>query len=530
MTTPIPVHVVWYKRDLRISDHAPLARASAAGHCIPLFVFEPDQWTQPEVDRTHFDFVTQSLRELDLNLTKLGGQLLVRTGDIVAVLEVLRHEFGSMSLHSHEETGGNWSYQRDRRVRAWCRQQGIVWTEYRQNGVTRGLKSRDRWSVLWQQFVTQPIADVPASVSMQPALQTEVFPDPDVLGVRGTSIPGAQFGGETHAGTVLDSFLQERGRNYRSAMSSPISAETSCSRISPYLAWGCMSIKQVHQRLQNRKLAIAAQVGDPQAVHRTQRDWSQSMSSFQSRLSWHCHFIQKLEDETELEHRNLCRVYDGLREDDFRNDYFEAWCTGQTGYPMIDACMRYLIAHRWINFRMRAMLISFAAYQLWLHWREPAVFLARHFLDFEPGIHYPQSQMQSGVTGINTIRIYSPVKQGKDQDPDGRFVRTWVPELQRIPLSLLFDPWRISLDDQARYGCQLGRDYPHPIVDPTESVRKAKERIYAIRETEFASRAAQQVFQKHGSRKRRDPIPKKSSIRPASQQQLWLPGMEDTSL
>jgi deoxyribodipyrimidine photo-lyase len=261
-----------------------------------------------------------------------------------------------------------------------------------------------------------------------------------------------------------------------------------------------------------------------------------------SRLNWHCHFIQKLESEPEIEFRNLCRLYDGLREDEFNNESFEAWKRGTTGFPMIDACMRYLHHHRWINFRMRAMLMSFAAYHLWLHWREPSIFLAKQFLDFEPGIHFSQCQMQSGVTGINTIRIYSPSKQLLDQDPTGEFVRRWVPELEHVPLAFLAEPHRMSIDDQVRYRCRIGVDYPCPIVDDKTAVRYAKERIYAIRQTDEAKDAAAKVFLKHGSRKRqfRDPLPEGSTGKPTSvrkpavkrrkdnnDKQPRLPGMED---
>jgi deoxyribodipyrimidine photo-lyase len=231
--------------------------------------------------------------------------------------------------------------------------------------------------------------------------------------------------------------------------------------------------------------------------------------------------MQKLEDEPSLEFQNLCRAYDGLRENDFSEERFQAWCDGRTGYPMIDACMRALREHRWINFRMREMLVSFASYDLWLHWRKPALFLARHFLDYEPGIHYPQIQMQSGVTGINTIRIYSPEKQGKDQDPTGDFVRRYVPELRQVPTALIWNPSKLTRDEQVRYGCEIGRDYPSPIVDHAQAIREAKAKIYEIRQTGEAREKAVEVAKRHGSRKRRDVFPK-----PRTHQQLLLPGFD----
>ena len=218
--------------------------------------------------------------------------------------------------------------------------------------------------------------------------------------------------------------------------------------------------------------------------------------------------MQKFEDEPELEFSNMSPVYDGLRENEFNQRHFDSWCTAQTGYPMVDACMRALHQHSWINFRMRAMLVSFASYHLWLHWRPTAVYLARHFLDFEPGIHYSQFQMQSGTTGINAIRIYSPIKQAKDQDPTGKFIRHFVPELAAVPERNLAEPHKMSLAEQSKSGCQIGKDYPHPIVEHAAAYKVAKDRMFAVRKHASAREDADRVFRKHGSRKRSNSVRK----------------------
>ena len=163
--------------------------------------------------------------------------------------------------------------------------------------------------------------------------------------------------------------------------------------------------------------------------------------------------------------------------------------------------MRALHHHGWINFRMRAMLVSFASYQLWLHWRPSALHLARLFLDYEPGIHYAQVQMQSGVTGINTFRIYSPIKQVRDQDPSGEFIRRFCPELAHVPAEHLAEPHRMSGEQQLRSGCVIGRDYPEPIVDHGEAYRLARTRMYAVKGSQEAREEARRVFEKHGSRR-----------------------------
>jgi deoxyribodipyrimidine photo-lyase len=489
-----------------------------------VWIVEPDWWQAPDMDQSHFKFALESALQLRRNLRSLGADLLVRIGSATKVFDELACQFSIRQLLSHQETGNLWSFRRDQKVQRWCRSRNIPWEEFRQDGVVRRLSTRDIWAASWNQWATMPLSLPPTKIVMPEPLHSsdarlgidaswkqvqEFAKTISSVSDRGVDL---QIGGESHAHALLDSFLDHRGIDYRTSMSSPISAPNSCSRLSPYLAWGCINVRQVYQRLSSA---------------RRNPPWGASLSSFRSRLSWHCHFMQKLEDEPELEFRNLCKAYDGLREDCFSQELFEAWCQGQTGYPMIDACMRYLHKNRWINFRMRAMLVSFASYDLWLHWRKPAEFLARNFLDFEPGIHYPQVQMQSGVTGINTIRIYSPEKQGKDQDPKGMFIREHLPELKHVPLPLLWTPWKMSLDEQVRYGCVLGRDYPQRIVDHQEAVRRAKEKLYAVRGSSQAQQMATEVAKKHASRMRRDPIPTSRKKGKFHTDQPLLPGFEE---
>ncbi|WP_306154239.1 FAD-binding domain-containing protein [Roseovarius sp. MMSF_3281] len=277
-------------------------------------------------------------------------------------------------------------------------------------------------------------------------------------------------------------------------MSSPLEGARACSRLSPHLAFGSLSIRE------------AAQAGAARATEvKGRRDgWPGSMRSFQSRLAWRDHFMQKLEDQPDLEYRCLHPAYETLRPRELDAARLMAWQNGETGLPFVDACMRSLQATGWLNFRMRSMVMAVASYHLWLDWRSTGPILARLFTDYEPGIHWSQVQMQSGTTGMNTIRIYNPVKQGHDQDPTGAFTRRWLPELRDVPDAYLQEPW-------AWGGAQnlLGRHYPAPIVDVAQAARAARERVWAVRkETGFRSEALRLV-EKHGSRKhRRQGIPK----------------------
>jgi len=129
------------------------------------------------------------------------------------------------------------------------------------------------------------------------------------------------------------------------------------------------------------------------------------------------------------------------------------------------------------------------------------MFLGKHFLDFEPGIHYSQVQMQSGTTGINTVRIYSPIQQVRDQDPKGEFIRKYVPELAEVPVEYLAEPHKMPVSTQSKGGCRIGTDYPHPIVDHAAAYQSARTKIDAVRREDNAKIDARRVLHKHGRRK-----------------------------
>ena len=498
--------LVWLKRDLRLLDHAPLAAAAGFDAAVALYVIEPEWLASPEFGAAQLRFVLDSLAQLRAAGAVRGLPVLVRVGSLPEVFETLRREVPFDTLLSHEETGSGWTYARDLRVADWCGGRGVPWQEFSQTGVVRRLKTRSGWAGRWQARMSAPVVAVPAFEGARQreaiaALDLGELPTLAALGVA-PGVQTVQPGGERAAWAVLEDFLHRRGHDYRRALSSPLSATEGCSRLSPHLAWGTISMRAVHQATEARIAALkAGDLGDRRFAH--------ALRGFAGRLRWHCHFMQKLEDEPGIEFRNFARVYDGLRPGDdggppwteLEQARFEAWCTGRSGYPMVDACMRSLCATGWLNFRMRAMLVSFASYHLWLHWRPTGLFLARQFLDFEPGIHWSQMQMQSGTTGINTLRIYSPTRQALEHDPNGEFIRRWLPELARVPLPHLAEPWRMPEAVQAAAGCRIGFDYPAPIADDKTAVKHAKERLYGLRARSEARAEAAAIQHKHGSRK-----------------------------
>ncbi len=500
------MQLVWFKRDLRLHDHAPLAAAARHGPVVGVYLFEPEVFGAPDADAQHLAFVVECVHELRARLRRRGGELLLRTGNAVEQLATLVQDLGATAIWSHEETGNGLTYARDRRVRAWARARGVPLHELPSGGVVRRLVSRDGWSAQWDAMVRAPLVRPPARFAPLPwtdPAADHVVPSPGEpptateLGVRAHAPRTHSVrGGEHSAHATLASFLALRGVDYRRAMSSPLTAFDACSRISAHLAFGTLSGRQAWQGARRRAEALTE---TPDADPR----WRGAITSFISRLAWRDHFMQKLESEPRIEYEPFASAYAELRPREPDPERLAAWLNGRTGYPFVDACMRALRAEGWLNFRMRAMLVSFASYHLWLPWQATSKALAPHFLDYEPGIHYSQFQMQSGTTGINTVRIYNPYKQGHDQDPEGSFIRRWVPELAGVPTEDLHAPHEMPALVAQMADVRLGRDYPHPIVNHATAYREAKARLFAVRDSAVARAEAAAVFERHGSRRAR---------------------------
>ncbi|MDG1040009.1 MAG: deoxyribodipyrimidine photo-lyase [Polaribacter sp.] len=481
------VNIVWLKRDIRSQDHEPLQKAMQSG--IPyyiIYIFEPSLIEHPDTSPRHLKFIYHSIKSLNKTLEPFNRNVEVFYTEAIEVFNHLQENYNIKTIFSFQESGIQLSWNRDKKIKKFCRNQQIHWKEYQRDGILRGIKNRDSWSKHWHtkmhtpviknfyRFTNQEKIEHPFSLPKEVKNQWEKYPKQ------------FQPAGEENAWKYLKSFTNQRGFNYQKHISKPTESRIACSRLSPFLAWGNLSIKQAFQFI---------------GTHPNGKKNSRAFSAMLTRLHWHCHFIQKFETACSYETACINSGYELLVHK--KNEHFlKAWKTGTTGYPLIDACMRAVEQTGWINFRMRAMVVSFLTLNLDQDWRDGTYPLARQFLDYEPGIHYTQFQMQAGTTGINTVRLYNPVKNSQEHDPEGVFIKKWIPELANVPTEHIHEPWRMTAMEQVFCNVSIGKDYPLPIVNLEESARVAREKIWGHKKHPAVLKERTQILQAHVNRRK----------------------------
>ncbi|WP_017298504.1 FAD-binding domain-containing protein [Nodosilinea nodulosa] len=434
--------IVWFRRDLRVSDHEPLLRAARRGLVVPVFLFDRALLHHPETGPARVAFLLAALRALDADLRALGGRLIVRSGDPVQVLPELVQATQADGIYAHTDVERIYGRVRDARLNRTLAERAMKIRWFEPAASVEALVPYPDYRELWYREMGQPPIPTPAQVSVPPDIPSDPLPSLDALGHRADAkpIPPASTGA---ARALLQDFLADKADRYYWQLSYP-SAEATTG-LSPHIKFGVISVRECVQTVR-------------QAPDRGDNRLRRSHQQLISRLRWGNGFTQRFRYLPQLELRSLYRTFD----DDgwaFDPDLYQAWQSGQTGFPIVDAAARCLQAtggYLALNFRTRAIYASFLSNLGGIDWRYGALHFMRHLIDGDCPIDHYQWAMQSGVTHCvdkTWTRIYNPGQVAVDRcDPEGEFIKRWVPELVDVPSSQLGSPPTLS-------------GYPAPILN-----------------------------------------------------------------
>jgi len=452
--------VLWHREHLRTQDHRGIATAADSEALLPLFVFDPAFYDGSGLAcDARIRFLHECLEDLDDTYRSLTGTgLTYGYGDPVEILS--RFQDAGWDLVAMASPTGRYGKRRDKRA-AEC---GVTFVDG--DGLVRRVEdTREGWQAHFESWVTSPQHDWdPQGVTVRGAptdVTVEGIEQEHEVSPKKSQVP---TGGVREAKETLEAFVKRIGQ-YPGSISAPQDARDGCSGLSAYLKFGCLSVREVYQYV------------DEHAPD------GRGKQMFQSRLAWNKHYEQKLEDWSGWLDTAVNPVLRGFNDEHHDSELIRAWMDGRTGYPMVDASMRCLRDTGWLNFRMRAMCASFLYHILQQPWQVGADYYYYHLIDAVAGINYTQWQSQTGVVGKPTLRLYNPRKQVREHDPDGEWIRSWVPELTGLPAQFMDAPEKTPLHIQEDCGVHIGNDadYPYPVVEFETARKKFLDRYKAAK-------------------------------------------------
>jgi deoxyribodipyrimidine photo-lyase len=462
-----PVSLVWLRRDLRLDDHTALFRAAAASERVVLaFVLDPPLLRGPRVGPPIVQFFFDSLRELRERLRAAGSDLALLEGDFGAELTGLARRVGASAVF-YDEDYDPAARERDERVTRQLRDAGLdvqAFTDHvyfgahdvlQDGGKPYGVYTpyRKKWNA---RFAAQPNPPLrSASAAAKKLLPREAngatrdVPRPEDYGHASSAAYPA--GGSAEAERMLKRFLAGHAAEYAGARNAP--ALDATSHLSPHLRAGTIGIRAV--------VHAAARLRERAAKHA-----GSNVETWLSELVWRDFYQQLLIHHPRVAHEPYVEAAKDIAYTD-EPEAYRAWCAGRTGYPIVDAAMAQLGTTGWMHNRLRMIVASFLTKHLLTDYHEGERYFEQHLADADLGANNGgwQWSASTGTDAAPYFRVFNPTLQGKTFDPDGDFVRAFIPALAKVPAKYVHEPWTIPPLLQAEYGCVIGRDYPAPIVD-----------------------------------------------------------------
>ncbi len=457
MSSNSEIALVWFRRDLRLDDCEIVAEATKnKQEVIPFFVIDSWFYKQPEISAARVKFLFESLSYMDNSLRQKGSRLFLFEGKSVDVIKSLTRSLLQQTrqpkLYFNRDVQVEYGIERDRNLLDFYKQHNLKV----HLGINYFLQiegeNYDNWWRDYHNYHQQPLHLTPEQINT-PNLElnlpqltlTELRQKYRHLLTKGNS---RFIGGEDKAHNTLNSFLEQRYFGYHWKMSRPWMAQQGAtSHLSSYLDFGNISSRVIYQNT----VALSNKL-DPKSKGYF------SLKTFLDRLRWHDKFSQRHYFHPELAWKNRYREFDEYYFDKpltgEKLAFFTAWCEGKTGYPMVDASMRQLNQMGWMNFRMRAMCVTFLAISCAVSWHHGARYFMSRLVDGNIAINHWQWQAQAGITNplSKTFRIYNPTKNLEDKDPYLQFVYHWIPELKECSKSQIL-------------AGEYQQNYPQPILD-----------------------------------------------------------------
>ncbi len=469
--------VLLHRRDLRTLDNKALEVAGK--EAAPIYIFDPYEWSHELSLDARQKFVLESLKDLNRQYIKLGTELTFFHGDSIEILQELNSKGHNVIFN---KDANHFQQEKERKLRD-------QFTAVKSSAVKSREQGRsEKWANYAKNWFESEKYSKPENIK-ESSLKgnTSIKEIKEEYSVQREKEDFGK-GGSFEAEKRLEEFI-ERIDDYSGCISSPSRAESSTSHLSPYIRYGCISPRQVYQKVKQKTGS---------------RNNERSVEMFKDRIFWQQHFNQKIEDNPKLFEEAVNPVYRDLNKDTYDEELVQAWKKGETGYPLVDASMRALKRTGWLNFRMRAMSASFFSYILKQWWKTGADFFYKHLIDADVAINYYQWQMQSGLIGVHANRIYDPTKQVEENDPKGEFIRKYVPELRSVPDEYIAEPWKMPEKVQEECGVKIGRNYPEPVVDYEREARKARKFFEKKAPEAYAAFEDDEVWEKASLSSRHD--------------------------